>query len=207
MATTRRITVKVHERLWDGFVKQTEALFLKRDAFLNHMIRLETPYLASEMKGKHLSPEARRYIASEFKKLRPVPVNIVLDEDVAKALDQVVSEGNLVRDGFINRLIMWLRSHDTQLKRHSIPTTLDSLGFGSSSRGLEGMPVSPLKAMEAVRDDPFYYIRDQLDEQGGGLYTSYLPSNLTGLNCYLDDEFVPGTDAYKANALPTEDEI
>lgn len=203
MAPTRRITVKVHERLWDGFMKQTEALFLKRDGFLNDVIRSEIPYLAKEMEGKRSSPEARRYIANEFKKLKPIPVNIVLDEEVAKALDMVVEETNLVRDGFINRLIMWLRSHDKLLKRFDIPITTDRL------RGLESMPVSPLKAMEAVRDDPFYYIRPRLEEAyAGGLYTVFLAGDLIGLSCYLDDEFVPGTDAYRDSVLPDpEDEI
>lgn len=202
MAPKRRITVKVHERLWDGFMKQTEALFLKRDAFLNDVIRSEIPYLAKEMEGKRSSPEARRYIANEFKKLRPIPVNILLDEDVAEALDQVVEETNLVRDGFINRLIMWLRSHDKLLKRFDIPISTDRL------RGLESMPVSPLKAMEAVRDDPFYYIRHELEEAyGEGLYTVFLSGDLIGLSCYLEDESVPGTDAYRASTLPSEDEI
>ena len=194
MAPTRRITVKVHEQLWDSFTKQADALFLKRDAFLNDVIRLEIPYLEKELQGKRSSPVARRYIANEFKKLRPIPVNIVLDEAVAMALDNVVKESNLFRDGFINRLIMWLRSRESLLNLCGIPINTNEL------KELESMPVSPLKAMEVVRDNPFYYIRNTLDEEGKGkgLYTVFLSKNLIGLSCYLDDENVPGTEAYKA---------
>lgn len=202
MATTRRITVKVYEKLWDNFVKQTEALFLKRDAFLNHMIWLETPRLAEELEGKKQSPLARRYIARELSKLVTIPVNIVLEEGVAKALDQVVAEGNLVRDAFINRLIMWLRSQDTLLTSLEIPLYTNSL------RGSQSMSVSPLKAMEEARDDPFYYIRASLENTGEGLYTLDLtnilkPAMAIGMSCYLDDEKVPGTKSYK---VPEDEE-
>ena len=73
-----------------------------------------------------------------------------------------------------------------------MPITLDGL------KGLEGMPVSPLKAMEAVRDDPLYYIRSELEtEDWGGLYTLYIHPPLTGLSCYLEDDHVPGTVAFE----------
>lgn len=197
MANTRRITVKVYERLWDNFAKQTEALYLKRDAFLNHVIWRETPELAKDMAGKKLSLLARRHIARELNKLVTIPVNIVLEEEVAKALDQVVEDGNLVRDAFINRLLMWLRSQDALLNSLEIPLLVNGL------KGQQSLPVSPLKAMEEVRDDPFYYIRNALKEAGEGLYSIDLPPILTpamiiGLSCYLDDEKVPGTETYKA---------
>lgn len=194
MATTK-ITAKVYKPLWTDFMRQTNALFLKRDAFLNHMIRIETPHLAREVEGKRMSTKARRYIAGELKRMgkeRPVTVNIVVDQETADALKKVVDSANLVRDGFINRLLMWLRSSDALLLSFSMPTTLNGL------RGVEGMPVSPLKAMEAVRDDPLYYIRSQLEtEEWGGLYTLYIRPPLTGLSCYLDDEHVPGTVAFE----------
>ncbi len=193
MATTK-ITAKIYKPLWTNFMKQAEALFLKRDAFLNHMIRIETPHLAREVKDKRLSTKARRYLAGELKRMGTESVNIVVDQETADALREVVDSANLVRDGFINRLLLWLRSSDALLRSFDMPTTLDGL------KGLEGMPVSPLKAMEAVRDDPLYYIRSQLEtEDWGGLYTLYIRPPLTGLSCYLDDEEVPGTVAFKEN--------
>lgn len=191
MASTRRITVKVHGAIWDKFVKQTEALFLKREAFLNSVIRSELPFLAEEMAGKQLSQEAKRYISRKFNELQPIPVNIMLDEDVAVALDQVVSETNLVRDGFINRLLVWLRSEDELLRYFRIPLTLDDREEANE------MPTSPLKAMEAVRKEPFTYIREELKKGEQGLYAVSFPDVWVGFSCYLADEDVPGTAAYK----------
>ena len=202
MANTRRVTIKVYERLWDSFTKQTEDLFLKRDAFLNHVIRSEIPQLIKEIGGRKLSQKARLYISRELSKLVTIPVNIVLDEDVATSLDGVVKEANLVRDAFINRLIMWLRSQDALLNSLGMPLRPNDQGTGDS------LPVSPMKAMEEVRDDPFCYIRAYLEKDGEGLYTLDLTSILTpamsiGLSCYLDDEKVPGTEAYVS---PEEEE-
>jgi hypothetical protein len=191
MATTK-ITAKVYKPLWMNFMQQADALFLKRDAFLNHMIRIETPHLARELKDKKLSSKARRYLSGELKRMGTETVNIVVEQETADALKQVVDSANLVRDGFINRLLMLLRSSDALLRSLNMPITLDGM------QGLEGMPVSPLKAMEAVRDDPFYFIRSELEtEDWGGLYTLYIRPPLTGLSCYLDDEHVPGTEAFK----------
>lgn len=192
MASTRRITVKVHEHLWVEFTKQTEALFLKRDAFLNAAIRSEIPYLATELESKRLSQEAKSYLSSKFNGLRPIPVNIMLEEDVVTALDQVVNDTNLFREGFINRLIVWLRSSDDLLRYFEIPFSLDGLNQSN------GMPVSPLKAMEAIRDAPLTFVRSRFEGEGQGLYSVPFPEAWLGFSCYLADEYVPGTDAYKA---------
>ena len=191
MAATRRITVKVHEHLWNEFMKQTEALFLKRDAFLNSVIHSEIKHLEIELEDKKLSPEARRYISNKFNVLRPVPVNIMLDEEVAIKLDQVVNNTNLFRDGFINRLIVWLRSTDDLLGYFKLPLILDDL------EGENGMPLSPLKAMEAIRDEPLTFIRRQFEGTGQALYTTPFPEAWIGFSCYLPDEDVPGTEAFK----------
>ena len=113
-----KITVKLYSALAPTAVAgQLEGLFLKRDAFLNHMIRIETPRLAEEMEGFSVSPKARRYIAGELKRMGVVPINVVVDKDVAAALNDVVDHTNMVRDAFMNRLILFLRSSEAILKR------------------------------------------------------------------------------------------
>jgi hypothetical protein len=53
--------------------------------------------------------------------------------------------------------------------------------------------------MEAIRDDPMYYIREHVKQvHGCGLYQVLLPWH--ALNCYVDDSLVPGTRTYKRNA-------
>ncbi len=201
MATTRT-TFKVCEPLWQHFTQQTEALFLKRDAFLNHMIRLEIPRLEQELEGrKELSEKARRYLAGELKRLDGQPKTVVIEQETADDLDKVVKRMNLFRDGFINRLIVWLRSSDVLLQKLQIPTTLDELGESNGGEP-NGMPVSPLGAIEAVRNDPFTYIREYLKPAGsGGVYTVHFPEELIGLSCYLDDEQIPDTEAYNLKKM------
>ena len=60
------------------------------------------------------------------------------------------------------------------------------------------MPSSPMKALEAVRDDPLYYVRAHVrDSWKVGIYTIRLPESLDWAACYLDDIEVPGTKAFK----------
>ena len=204
MATTRT-TFKVCEPLWQNFTQQTEALFLKRDAFLNHLIRQEIPRLEQELEGKkELSEKARRYLAGELKRLDGRPKTVVIEQETADALDNLVKRMNLFRDGFINRLIVWLRSSDTLLRELKIPITLDELGKSNDGEP-NAMPVSPLGTIDAVRNDPFTYIRESLElAESGGVYTVLFPEKLIGLSCYLEDEQVPGTEAYNLKALGDE---
>lgn len=49
--STTKMTVKVYDKLMANFNRQASELYLMRDAFLNHMIRRETPNLAQDLKG------------------------------------------------------------------------------------------------------------------------------------------------------------
>ncbi len=101
----------------------------------------------------------------------------------------------MVRDAFINRLIMFLRSSTFLLKYLDLPEFVTSSAFRSS---VEPMPASPLKAIEAVHADPLYYLRVAIEEQyETGLYLVDMPPQLIGFSCYLDDAYVPGTASYK----------
>lgn len=105
-----KMTVKIYEPLFKSFDDQMNRLCIKRDAFLNHMIKRETPNLAKELDGRRLSPSARRYISGSLKRMGTRTVNVVVDKETAEALNAVVDASNIVRDAFINRLIMFLRS-------------------------------------------------------------------------------------------------
>ncbi|HRH14977.1 MAG TPA: hypothetical protein PK225_11565 [Azonexus sp.] len=190
---TTKITAKIHPALWDAFGNQCDALFLKKGAFLDHMIRKETVHLARDLAGKRLSNKARRYIAGELKRCGPVTVNIEVAKETAEALNTVVADLNIVRDTFINRLIMFLRGSDRLLKIIEMPTSLDSHRY----RELEGLPTSPMKVMEYVRDDPLYYIRTRLElDDDEGIYLKWLGPENHWTACYLPDRLVPGTDEF-----------
>lgn len=189
-----KITVKIYEPLLRDFDKQIDSLFIKRDAFLNSMIQGEVPHLASDLEGKRLSAKAKRYIAGELKRLGTVPVNVVVDKSTADALNAVVESTNIVRDAFINRLIMLLRSSNPLLGYLELPLVITGSAFESS---VDPMPTSPMKAIEAVHSDPLFYLRVAAEERHHtGLYLIDLPPKLAGFACYLDESRVPGTEAY-----------
>lgn len=193
--STTKMTVKVYDKLMENFNRQVGALYLMRDAFLNHMIRVETSHLAEDLTGKRQSPAARKYIAGSLKRLGTTTVNIVVEKETADRLNKVVEETNLVRDAFINRLIVFLRSSGFLMKFLELPEFITYSEFKSF---MEPMPTSPMKAIEAVHADPFYYLRTAVEERHQtGLYLVHFSSTLAGFECYLEDEYVPGTPSYE----------
>jgi hypothetical protein len=189
------ISFNVPPKLWEAFKKQTDELFLSRAPFLDYMVRRELRYLRSDLKGLKLSLRAKRHIAGAMKKQGPVSVNVEVKPGTAEALREATHEHNLVRDAFMSRLIIFLRSTDAFLKLIEVPRVATSRGTGGS---LEEMPSSPLGAMEAVRDDPLFYIRAHV--QSGyelGIYRLPLPRRLDWAACYLADEDIESTAAYR----------
>lgn len=189
-----KITVKVHAKLMQAFNRQATELFLMRDAFLNHMIRRETASLASDMQGKKLSLVARKHIAGSLKRVGTTTVNIKVDRETADALNKIVEETNMVRDAFINRLILFLRSSKFVIDFLELPEFITYSEFESI---VEPMPTSPMKAIEAVHVDPLYYMRTAIEERHStGLYLVPFPPQLAGFECFIEDDRVPGTPAY-----------
>ena len=200
---TTKMTVKVYSPLMADFNRQTAALNLMRDAFLNRMIQCETPYLAEELRGKRLSPPARKYIAGSLKRLGTTPVNLVVDQETADAINKVVKETNIVRDAFINRLILFLRSSKYLMTYLELP---EFIAYSDFKTFVEPMPTSPIKAIEDIHRDPFYYLRTAIQERHEtGLYLVRLPPKLVGFECFLEDEYVPGTPSYEEEQRKIED--
>jgi hypothetical protein len=188
-----KITVKVYQPLLKSFNDKLESCFIKRDAFLNYMIKNETANLAREMKGLKLSNPARRYISGELKRLGTKPVNIVVDKDTADNLRKIVNESNMVRDSFINRLILFLNASDGLLKHLELPCQINDRLLS----GTESMSTSPLQGIESIVHDPLFYLRTSIEElYGKSLYSFELPMILTGMSCYIDNTQVPGTDEF-----------
>ena len=202
MSQTTKITVKIYEPLLTAFGKEIDSLFIKRDAFLNSMIQEEVQHLTRDLEGKKLSVRAKRYIAGELKKLGTVQVNIVMDKTTADQLNAIVEKTNIVRDAFINRLIMLLRSNSNLLKYLDLPVSITGSAFESY---VEPMPTSPLTAIAAVHHDPLFYLRVAAEERHGtGLYLIDLSPKFVGFACYLDDSQVPGTKDFEQAQLDAQ---
>jgi hypothetical protein len=190
-----KITVKVYEPLFLSFEKQLKHCFIKRDEFLNQVIRFETPYLASELNGLKQSQTARRHIAGKLKQLGTRTVNVVVEKSTADALNEVVEKTNLGRDAFINRLILLLTSPDPIIEYLNLPKVLHDEAY----RHFIPKPMStlPLLAMRTILEDPLYYLRLAAEERlGCGLYRMELPTIYDGLACYLPDMDIPGAGTY-----------
>jgi hypothetical protein len=189
------ISFNVPPKLWSAFKTQTDSLFLSRAPFLDDMVRRELRELRSELRGLRLSLRAKRHIAGAMKRTGPVSVNIEVRPETAEALREATHEHNLVRDAFMSRLVVFLRSTDAFLKLLGLPLVATSAGTAAN---LEEMPSSPLGAMEAVRDDPLFYIRHHVEAHyKTGIYQLRLPQELDWAACYLPDEEIPGTAAQR----------
>ena len=211
---TTKITVKIYEPLLKSFDHQLDEVFIKRDAFLNAIIKAELKNLASDMEGKVLSSKARRYISGELKRMGTAQINIVVDKSVVEELNAIVAKSNMVRDAFFNRLILFLRSSDQLLSYLDLPKSVVDLSsvtdlgndlFGSVTL-IEPFPSSPMRAISAVVSDPFYYLNIACEELlKTSIYLIHLPKKFVGFSCYLDDSWVPGTKE-NANLLSDFDD-
>jgi len=121
------------------------------------------------------------------------PVNITVDKSVAHALNEALKDHNVVRDAFMNFLLMSLRSSDDFLRYFKLPASYTGSHFDAV---LDPTPVSPLKAIAYAMSDPYYYLRTAVEERSGvGLYALEPPEAFHAFSCYLPDESVPGTQA------------
>jgi hypothetical protein len=189
-----KITVKIYSPLLADFGSKVEKLFMKRDAFLNNLIQGELLNLKQDLEGKSLSNKARQYVAGKLKRLETTYINVVVDRQTAKDLNDVVQQTNIVRDAFVNRLLYLFRASDAALRYLELPAEVSRSSFASN---VESMPTSPMTALSEIISDPLYYLRIAAYERHHcGLYSLDLPESLDAFACYLDDSRVPGTDAF-----------
>lgn len=194
-----KLTANLYEPMYLDFDHRLSKLLIRRDAFLDLMIWQEIPYLRDDMAGKKLSKAANQYIARSLKTIgnadRPPlrQVSIAVKQETAAALRDIVDEHNLVRDAFLNRLILLLRASEKLLDFLFLPK--DS---SWNKHDVDHSPTSPIAALEHLMRDPFLHLREySLREHGQGLYTLPLPHGLIGMSCYLEDDCVPGTKAHE----------
>ena len=193
-----KITVKILDELLSRFNEAINSSFIKKDAFLNHIIKGETKELAIELDGFTLTGEARRHISGALKRQGTRTVNITVEKSTAEELNKVVSKTNISRDAFINRLIYLLLGTPRLLKALELPNETSH----HLLRSAEGMEISPLPAIASIMGNPLFYLRIAHQEQHGhGLYASEDPisNDLHGLCCKINEVHVPGTEAYREN--------
>jgi len=204
-AEITKISAAFYTPMFVSFEKQLNEAFIKRDAFLDHVIESEIPHIRADLKGKRNSAKAKRHIASELRKMGKgdarTPVSIKVRHSTAEALRALEDAHNLVRDALLNRMVMLLRASDKLLSVLELPPRISAL----TREGHEDMPVGPIRAIVETMADPFYYMRAACEmEHGCGLYALALPEQVQAFSCYLPDEAVPGTSANKRLVRDTD---
>ena len=190
-----KITVKIYTKLLNSFNNNLRNCFIKRDAYLNYVISQETPKLAEDMDGLKLTNPARQYIAGELKRLGTTKVNITIDKDTAEKLNLVINKSNMVRDAFINRLIIFLNASENLLEQLELPINPNKMD--ESDYIVDSMSTAPISNINYFVSDPFLFLRPDIEEfHNERFYLYVLPKQMLGMYCYIDDTYVPGTEAY-----------
>jgi len=207
-----KIMVRASTLVLDALEKRVESVCLRRDAFLERVIRKEVEHLSEEVRIPN-SDAARRCIEDNLRLLDSRPINLTLTELTVGRMEEVCKEKNTPRDAFINRILLCLVAPPSVLHvifgvhelKEEVLEEWETPGFGSLW--------SPLRSMEEFVEDPFWFVRACMEverKQSGDedvtFYQAYIPDNLfgekvrgtLGLNVYLPDSLVPAHPGERA---------
>lgn len=160
----KRIMVQVWGPLAKAIDRDLKALHLKRDGFLNDLFTREIEELAAEVTFRN--NDAVRARLFEQKLPNRAKLTLELDETLIKRIDTVLSDRNIPRDSFVNRVLFFLVAKESHL---------DRLGITYEREGQ--VSAKPLADVRGYLYQPFFHIRDAND---GRFYT---------LACFKDRNF------------------
>jgi hypothetical protein len=211
----QKLTVRVWDRLFNLLVTRTDECCQRRDALLEQVLSNEIDQLRSDLPLPN-SQAARAHIEYHLKVLfagGKKQMSLALTQETAAKLEAVCQEKNVPRESFLNRLILLLVAK---------PGFIDQALFNLDSETAHIMRMeiknayglnlelengfAPLPMVSSILADPFWGYRamaEKRSDDDGEHYTLYgltfLMDNLMGLNCYVPDNQVPGTDAFLAS--------
>jgi len=217
-----RIWVRTERKL-SSLIEQAA---LKRDAYLDRVLAHEAEALLREIPEAN-SRLAHDFLKRKIRELptsdeadkheRIKKTNLTVSQRTFELIDAACTERNIPRDCFINRVILMLvggRGFYAQLLEDN---EFDSYVLGPDSREefYGGFHLSSIEAIDSVvNDDPFRGIRYLIEcanQQKADKIKPLLaipvgpwmfkisppPEALYGLNCWLPDDYIPGTEAYR----------
>lgn len=210
----KKILINLWTDLAKGLKQRTEYACLKRDQYLNLVLRHEAERLDEEVPDRN-SDAARAYIAQELNSLPRKPTNLMLSEETIQAVNDACERKNLPRDAFIHRVLLFLL-----LGPKSLDDIIEVDWTWARHRLLEQGPDQLYKLLipstlltigELVEGDPFWYARSCLDylrEEDAATPTllgAFLRKhafdatvpNAIGFNCYIPDNLVVGTPEHQ----------
>lgn len=198
---TKRTTFKIWEPLAKSLEEKMEQAFLRRDGFLNNLISQELDVLIQECENVN-SPEVSSHIQKMLKDLKLVTVSMSLDTALIEKLNQTCASKNIIRDAFINRLILYLVA-SPQLISHIF---FDDDDWRKRVLKESYNFIDEIEIFEPiyVPSHPFENLRAALlsEDLDRNFYTRVFregfPSqktNLSGFNCLMSDVEVPDSEA------------
>lgn len=178
----RRIMVQLWDKLDTSIERNFKKLNIKRDRYLNDLFASEIEALDKEVTFTN-SAEVRARI-QEQKLPKRVKRTIELDDAVIDRLDKVLTEKNIPRDSFVNRVLFFLVASDAMLDRLDIAYERRSTASAK-----------PLADAMGFLYDPFFHIREAND---GRFYT---------LACFYENALGPkGPNLFALNTAISEED-
>lgn len=195
----KEVTQKINVQIWTPLNRairsHLNSMHIKRDAYLNKLLRMEIERLDSEVQFK-MPDAATQHLRKRLKELEPnrTKMTISLDIDLVNRINAVLEKKGILRDSFVNRVLYFLIAK---------PIHLEILGINFEHRA--DMRAIPLFDAKDLLFDPFYEIREHND---GRFYThNWFPDsevakawpNLFGFNCTFSEK------EWKTFNIPIED--
>ena len=189
---TAQITIQPTCKVAESFTEAVELAFLRRDAWLNHVLSVELPRIETELAGHCNSPAARRFIETQAASRARVAMTVSLDRRVAEQIRELCDKHGVVRDALFNRIFFLLTSSpEDWATLNSIPVRGLEIVAGDMYEDSDGRLTgyeqwlhhkdvcsnSPLSLPAEVVRDPFSFHRAVLDFLGQ-----------EGTNLFIDDD-------------------
>lgn len=137
----KKISIKVWVPVSEKLEKKIDDACLRRDAFLNKLLEVELPHLASEISLSN-SPDAQRFVETQLGQLELKPMSLALRPDIVESVNDICAQKRIVRDALFNRIFLLLAAS---------PKTIDGLFF----RGVASEWKSAL--WEEIKDDTSHF--------------------------------------------------
>lgn len=215
--TPRKTSIKIWTPLLERFSQRIDSACLRRDAWLTKVLDRELDELDAEIATPN-SEAAQRFIATHLDTLPRKLVTLTLPAALVQRLDDICASKRIVRDSFFNRLFFLLvasHKHTRLFFDENDQWFQDVLGLTDFHVRAATILLDPIPDFR----DPFLAIREGLDtdrdrlikEFGSAeradeylrdrrIYTAPITDqtfpkvDLFGLNVYLPDTMIPGTD-------------
>lgn len=103
-----QITVRLSAKLAETFEQATNEAFLRRDAWLAHILQEELRLIGQELSGLRNSVAARKFIEAQLNERERKALTFTFPAGVVSTLKALCDEHGLVRDALFNRLVFML---------------------------------------------------------------------------------------------------